>query len=338
MSIIIPCLNEEGFIRRAIESLLDDYFREYCELIVVDGMSDDGTRAVIESFIEKGLRIRIFENRDRTQAFGLNLGIKKAEGEIIVRADAHCVYPTDYIKNCIELLMETGAANVGGVMLPEGIDDGQKAIAWAFRHPVGVGNARWHLSHYRGFVDTVYLGVFRKELFDEIGLYDTNCKTNEDAELNLRILKAGKKIYLDSSIDVVYYPRESFPKLARQYFFYGKGRAYTTLKHKKLTSWRQAAPVVLVIGLAASIGLGFWQPAFFLVPATYLGYLVVIAQLSWRKRGGSGSGLGSEKKISVKQRFLIAAAWAVMHVCWGVGFVAHCMSRLREKKDEKRYS
>ena len=310
VSVVMPCYNEEKYIKNSIESLIDDYFLKNCELIIVDGMSNDGTREVVQSFIKQG--IRLLENKKRIQACGLNLGITEAKGKIIVRADAHCVYPRGYIKKCVELLETTGASNVGGIMLPQGASMNQKAISLALKHPVGVGDAKWHLGNFSGYVDTVYLGTFWKKLFDEIGLYDTNCKTNQDGELNLRILKAGKKIYLDSSLKVIYFPRESLKKLAIQYFNYGRGRCYTSLKHRKITSLRQLGPVGLVVGLFLSIILSFFWHLFLLFPLSYLLALLLTALLSWPK-----------KKTLLKQRLLTGLTWAIMHTCWGAGFLSY---------------
>ena len=316
VSVVMPCYNEEKFIKKSIESFVNDYFLTNCELIIVDGMSSDGTREVVKSLKKKGLRLKLLKNEKKFQAYGLNLGISEAKGEIIVRADAHCVYPNEYIKKCVELLEKTGASNVGGLMLPQGTSMNQKAISWALKHSVGVGNAKWHLGNFSGYVDTVYLGTFWKKLFDEIGLYDTNCKTNEDAELNLRILKAGGKIYLDSSIKVVYFPRESLKKFASQYFRYGRGRSYTVLKHKKITSLRHLAPVLLVVGLFLSIILSLYWPLFLLLPTFYLFSLLLTALLSWTK-----------EKMPLRQRLLTGLAWAIMHTSWGVGFLSYLIFR-----------
>lgn len=312
VSVVMPSYNEEKYIKKSVESLLDDYFLKYCELIIIDGMSSDGTREVIQSFIKQGLRVSLLENKKRIQAYGLNLGISEAKGEIIIRADAHCLYPPRYIKKCVELLETTGALNVGGVMLPQEASKDHMAISLALKHPLGVGDAKWHLGNFSGYVDAVYLGTFWKKLFDKIGLYDTNCRTNEDAELNLRILKAGEKIYLDSSIKVIYFPRESLKKLAVQYFKYGRGRCYTTLKHRKITSLRQLAPVGLVAGLFVSIILSFFWPLFLLFPLSYILSLLTIASFSW-----------SKKKIPLEQRLLMGLAWAIMHTCWGAGFLSY---------------
>ncbi len=310
VSVVMPCYNEEKFIKKSLESLVDDSFLHNCEFIIVDGMSSDGTREIVNSLKNKGLRLKLLKNEEKFQAYGLNLGISEAKGEIIVRADAHCVYPNEYIKKCVELLEKTGASNVGGVMLPQGTSVNQKAISLALKHPVGVGDAKWHLGNFSGYVDTVYLGTFWKNLFDEIGLYDTTCKTNEDAELNLRILKAGRKIYLDSSIKVIYFPRESLKKLAVQYFKYGRGRCYATLKHRKITSLRQLGPVILVISIFLSIILSFWQPFLIFLPLSYFLALFLTSLLSWPRQS-----------IPLKQRILTGLVFSIMHTSWGTGFL-----------------
>lgn len=318
----MPCYNEERHIYDSIKSLINEYFKEKCELLVIDGMSEDRTRVIVQDFIDQDLNIRIVENKQKLQAYGMNLGISQASGEIIIRTDTHCVYPPDYIQKCVDVLKSTDAANVGGIMFPQGRTSVQKAIGLALQHPVGVGDAKWHTGNYRGYVDTVYLGTFRKSLFDEIGMYDTTCKTAEDAELNLRILKADKKIYQDSSIKVTYFPRESFWGLAKQYFRYGRGRCYTVLKHKKITSLRQVAPVALVLGLVTSLVMSLWMPLFILFPLVYILSLLGAGILSWKK-----------KKIAFRQRILMSAAWAVMHVSWGMGFLSYLIFKGIRIKD-----
>lgn len=199
-------------------------------------------------------------------------------------------------------------------MLPQGNTTVQKSIAMSMQHHVGVGNAKFHLGNYSGFVDTVYLGTYRKKLFDEIGLYDTNCYPNEDAELNLRILKSGKKIFLDSSIKVIYFPRKSLKKLAVQYFKYGRGRCCTTLKHKKFTSSRQIGPIILVIGISLSIILSVWNPLFLSFPIIYFLALIFISIFSYSKR-----------HISFKQRILMSFVFLIMHLSWGAGFLSRLL-------------
>ena len=309
VTVIIPCRNESRFIAGALESLVDDYVFRHGEVLVVDGLSQDGTPEIVRSFIDRGYPLRLVENPHRLQVFGLNIGIEEARGEFIVRADAHALYPPGYIRRCVGLLEKTGAENVGGVMAPEGETNVQQAIALAMQHPLGVGDARFHLGDRSGEVDTVYLGAFRRDVFDRVGPFDTRCRTNEDAELNLRILKGGGRIYLDSGLKVRYFPRRSLKELAVQYFRYGQGRCYTTLKHRRLTSWRQVLPVLFVPGLIASLIIALWRPLFVLFPAAYLVVTLLTALLSWPRR-----------KIPIAQRLVLGAAFPVMHLSWGTGF------------------
>jgi len=321
VTVIMPCLNEEEGILGALESLVDDWVLAGGEVLVLDGGSFDGTRAVVDEFAKKrgavgsDAPIRIIDNPDRYQVFGLNAGIRAARGEFIVRADAHCLFPPDYVRNCVDLLRAKepeGAANVGGVMEPRGSTLRQKAVALAMQHPLGVGDARFHLGTKSGFTDTVYLGTFRKSLLEEIGLYNTGQRTNEDAELNLRLLEAGRKIYLDHNIQVTYFPRKTFFALARQYFAYGRGRARTTRKHRRVTSWRQIVPPVFVPILVAAMASGAFRPLFWLLPAAY-GAAVFLAAAFF-----PAAGRDCRPALGVR----IAASWAIiiMHISWGTGF------------------
>ncbi|MDW7760048.1 MAG: glycosyltransferase family 2 protein [Acidobacteriota bacterium] len=355
-SIVMPCLDEERFIGRAVESLLEGAGDDV-EILVVDGGSRDQTRDLVRGFAERGAPVRLLDNPRRRVSAAMNIGIREARGDWIVRADAHCVYPPRYARRCVELLEKTGAANAGGVQVPvvealearAGGGSGrgfQAAVALALRHPLGVGNARWRLGRRSGFVDTVYLGAFRRDLFEEIGGFDEEADSNQDAELNMRIRAAGKTVYLDHTLEVLYYPRESLRGLARQFFRYGRGRARTALKHRRLTSWRQAAAPLLLVGLGGSLVAAVLNPMFLLVPAAYAAGLAVFALLSrfpGLKCGGreespgpfAGTGRvpASTRSAANAQgqagaraglgcRLRVALVWAVMHISWGAGFLS----------------
>lgn len=317
----MPCLNEEEGILGALQSLVDDWVLAKGEVLVLDGGSVDGTRRVVEEFAKnRGVcgpdaAIRIIDNPDRYQAFGLNAGIRAARGEFIVRADAHGLFPPGYVRNCVDLLKAKepeGAANVGGVMEPRGATLRQKAVALAMQHPLGVGNARFHLGTKSGFTDTVYLGTFRKSVLEEIGLYDAGLRTNEDAELNLRLLEAGRKIYLDHNLRVIYFPRKTFSALARQYFSYGRGRARTTRKHRRVTGWRQVIPPVFIPILAAAMVGGAWRPLLWLFPAAYGAAVFLAAALI--------PSAGRSDRPAPGVRIAAAGAMIVMQISWGIGF------------------
>ena len=317
VTVVMPCLNEENYIGRALESLADAWVLTNGEILVVDGGSTDGTVEAVEKLRDKGFPIKILENKNRLTSFGLNVGIAEARGEIIVRADAHCLYPPGYAQKCIQLLETKGTANAGGVFDPTGEGGAvQEAVALAMKHPVGVGDARFRSHNYTGYAEGAFVGTYRRSLFDEVGYFDTKATPNEDSEMNLRIIKAGQKIWLDSSIKVTYFPRKTLKKLSQQYFKYGVGRAYTTFKHKKLTSWRQTGPPALVIGLIISLILGLFRPGFWLLPAAYIVTLGTVALLTW-----------PEKRIPLKIRLILAAAFATMHISWGSGFISGLVAR-----------
>jgi len=315
VSVIIPCLNEEAYIAKAVESLIDDYFVENCEMIIVDGGSTDKTVDEIRHLIEKGYRIRLIHNKEKLQNHAMNLGIKAAMGNIIARADAHCVYPAGYLKKCYELLEQEKADNAGGMFFPVGETPRQKEIAWAMRHPFGNGGCKFKIENYRGYAEGTYLGMYRKEIFNKIGYFDTKAKTNEDSELNIRLMKSGGKIFVDTSIKVIYRPRKTIRALARQFFNYGVGRCNTTLKHKTFTAARQMGPVILVPLMVVSLGLAFVHVAFLAIPLLY-GLTILAGSLFYRYG----------ERVGLKSRLIIAACIIAMHFSWGAGFLKRLIS------------
>jgi len=313
ISVLIPCFNEEKYIEQCLDSLLDDFVVNNTEFLVIDGGSTDGTREIIKKFIKnyKNADIRLLDNPKRHQSYGLNIGLDRSIGEIIMRVDAHARYPSDYVKRCVGLLKSTGAASVGGAVRTKGNTRFQKLVAIAMRHPAGVGDSRFRLGRFSGYVDTVPFGTFWKNIFSKLGYFDPY--TNQDAEFNLRILKSGGKIYLDSSIMIDLFPRDSLKELIRQYFYYGKGRSRTTLKHRQFTSLRQLAPIVLVLGILASFLLSMVvSPVFLLFPAFYVSFILFVSFLAfWRGE--------MRKFVDV---FLLSVIFMSMHISWGLGFLA----------------
>jgi glycosyltransferase involved in cell wall biosynthesis len=308
VTVAIPCLNEERYIEACIDDVLaQDYPAEQLEVLVGDGMSTDRTRDILAAIADRNPRVRVIDNPRRVQAAAMNAMIAESRGEIVVRMDVHARYAKDYVSRCVEVLEETGAENVGGAQRAKPETWFQRAVCAALDSPLAVGGARYRDSEAEGFVDTVFLGAFRKRVFDLVGVYDPNAVTNEDAELNQRILRAGKRVYLSKKIIVHYYPRESFRTLAKQYFKYGKGRARTLLKHKSFPTPRPAIPFLMVAGGAAMLtvpGLRRFAPIAF---GAYGAAVVVEAA-----------------RVSARHGALLAPAVAaifpVLHVSHGIGF------------------
>jgi glycosyltransferase involved in cell wall biosynthesis len=261
VTIAMPCLDEARHIEGCLRSVLaQDYPADRLEILVADGGSSDGTREVVARVAERDARVVLVDNPARIQAAGMNAAIGRARGDVIVRMDVHCDYALDYVRKCVEVLERTGADNVGGAQRPRALTPFQRAVCAALASPLGFGGARYRSPLNEGFVDTVFLGAFRRRVFEQVGLYDRRAVTNEDAELNQRILAAGGKIYLSREIVVHYYPRDSFRGLARQYFRYGRGRARTLLKHRRLLTPRPFIPTAMVAAGIALLATARLQP------------------------------------------------------------------------------
>src|SRR5512140_2205642 len=231
VTIAMPAFNEEHYIEACIASVqAQDYPKDRIEILVADGRSTDRTRDILARLAAEDPRIKMIDNPARLQAAGLGELVKQAQGDVIVRMDVHCEYAPDYVRRCVETLERTGADNVGGAQRARAKSAFQRALCAALGSPLGVGGARYRSAEAEGFVDTVFLGAFRRRVFETIGMWDPGAITNEDAELNQRILDSGGQIYLSRDIVVHYFPRDSFKTLATQYYKYGRGRARTLIK------------------------------------------------------------------------------------------------------------
>ncbi len=322
VTIAMPCLDEERHIERCLHSVVaQDYPRDKFEIIVADGGSKDDTRAILDRLSRRDPRIRVIDNPDRIQAAGMNRAIREARGSVIVRMDVHCEYAHDYVSTCVRVLAETGAANVGGAQRPRAETPFQRALAAALASPLGVGGARYRRADAEGDVDTVFLGAFDRRIFEVAGLYDPQAVTNEDAELNARIVRAGGRVYLSRAIEVYYYPRRSRRELARQYFRYGAGRARTLLKHRRLPALRSLAPFALVTAGSGSLLVPpLWPGA----SAFALFYSLVAGAEAARVARRLGI-VGIAKTWSI---------FPVMHIAHGSGFAAGlCRYALRPDWD-----
>lgn len=311
ISVLVPCYNEAKFIGPCLESVLEPFVLENTEVLVIDGMSPDGTRDVVRRLADAYPIVRLLDNPDRLQSHGMNVGLAAARGGIIVRLDAHSTYPPGYVETCVRLLERTGdAANVGGVMEPRGSGPFTEAVARAMLHPLGIGGSRFHHGTFSGYVDTCYLGTYHRDAIDRAGGYDPASHPAEDAELNCRIINQGGRIYLDSSIRVQYQPRPTWPRLARQFFWYGRGRCALILKHRKLFSAGRLAPPTLVVAILAALVASFWNPLWLLIPGAYL--LGAFAGGFYLTRG---------EPHRVRLGLLQGVVLATMHVSYGSGFL-----------------
>ena len=265
VSIIMPIRNEAEFIERSIKSILhQDWPAEKMEILVVDGMSDDGTRKIVEQLSQADSRIKMLDNPGRIVPAALNIGLKVARGDLFIRVDGHAEVAPDFVRQSIKALREHPEAwVVGGYIETVANNYTGKVIASAMRCPIGVGNSRFRLGDYEGWVDTLAFGTHRKWIIDKIGYFDEELVRNQDDEFNLRIIRAGGKIWMSKSIRSKYFARASLRKLWQQYFQYGLWRIRTLQKHKRPATLRQLVPLLfmlslLLLGLAGLFARVFW--------------------------------------------------------------------------------
>jgi succinoglycan biosynthesis protein ExoA len=280
VSIVLPCRNEQGYIQDCLESILKQELPEGgLEILIADGMSTDGTREYLQQASVAHPQIRVLDNPGRIVSTGLNTAIRAARGEIIVRMDAHTLYAPDYVRQCLAVLRETGADNVGGPMQTTAATFMERAIRTVFHSAFAVGGARSHQAGYEGYVDTVIYGCWKKETFERIGYFDEELVRNQDDEHNFRLTRAGGKIYQSPRIRSWYHVRGSLKTLFRQYMQYGYWKVLVIRKHRMPASWRHLVPGAFLgcLCLLAVTGL-FWGPA--LWTAVALAALYVLATLS----------------------------------------------------------
>ncbi|HEY3821521.1 MAG TPA: glycosyltransferase family 2 protein [Polyangiaceae bacterium] len=261
VTVVIPCRDEEAHIEGCVRSALtQDWPHDRLEILVADGMSMDATREILSRLAAEDSRIRLLDNTARVPAGGLNECIRRARGAYIVRMDVHADYAPDFVRKCVAVLERTGADNVGGPAKPKGTTFFQRCVAAALASPLGVAGSRYPSEDNEGWVEGVWPGAFRREVFERVGLFDPNALSSEDIELDRRIADAGGRAYSSPEIGLNYHPRGSVRALARQYFRYGQGRARTLLKHRGSASWGPAMPFLWLLGEAALVATSRWQP------------------------------------------------------------------------------
>lgn len=309
VSIIIPCRNEEKFIEKCLDSIIaQDYPKNKLEVLVIDGMSSDRSREIVENYAKGHSFIRLLENPKRIVPTALNIGIREAKGEIIVWMSAHSTFAPDYIRQCISALQTTGAANVGGTLQALGTGYISNAIAVAATSPFGIGDARYRYSNREEWVDTVFPGTWRKETLQKLGGFNEEWVVNQDYELNYRLRQAGGKILLSPKVKCQYYVRGSLKTLARQYFRYGFWKVKTLVAHPDSLRWRQLVPPVFVLGLLVSLALLLVSRlGGLIIPGAYiLANLVTSFLIAWRR--------------GLKYLPIIPFIFATIHLSWGLGF------------------
>jgi len=307
VSVILPILNEERDLQECISAILKQDYAGDLEIILALGPSTDNTNQIAKSLAESDFRIKLVENPTGKTAAGLNLAIAAASNEIICRIDGHSEISNSYIKTAVEIMNQTGAVNVGGLMQADAMYGFQSVVATAMRSKIGVGASKFHTGGEAGPADTVYLGTFKKSAILQAGGFDEKYIRAQDWELNHRLRLNGGVIWFDPRLVVTYRPRDTFSKLAKQYFEYGRWRRAVSREHKGTVNYRYLAPPFALIINLISLLTGIFFNTIFFVPV--LAYLVAIILSSLI------IGKGIYQKISLPSVLI------TMHMSWGFGFL-----------------
>lgn len=304
VSFIMAALDEEQYLRTAVESVISAYPRDYSELVLVLGPSKDKTSLIAEQLVRETSSewLRLVPVEFKSTPLALNLAIQRSVYDTIIRVDAHCALNKDYARIAVELLDSKGVAVVGGRMVARGTSAFQDAVAHAYNNRIGLGGGGFHVGGKSGAADTVYLGVFARTWLERVGGYDPTWLRAQDWELNLRIREAGGIVWFDPRIQADYFPRRSLGPLVRQFFQTGVWRGKLTRKAPRQSSFRYLAPPLLLVS------------SLFILPL--LTYLFVIAGYCLVARN-----------LSAGARLRLAFILPVMHFSWGTGFVLGFLRR-----------
>ena len=307
VSVILPVLNEELHLESAVLSILSQDYRGTFEVILAIGPSRDRTLEIAQKLSNSDSRVVIVESPTGRTAAGLNLALRKSNNPVVVRVDGHAQIPQNYISLVVEILIATGAVNVGGVMAAVGKSRFEKAVAGAMRSPFGVGASRFHTGGVAGEVDTVYLGAFRREALIAIGGFDERFTRAQDWELNFRLRENGGTVFFDPRLQVIYRPRPNLRALAKQYFEYGRWRRVVSRRHPGTINYRYLAPPIALIGFTLSAFLGVLIHPLLLIPAAvYAGFTIFAS---------------AKIAQSIREQLILFLVIPTMHFAWGAGFL-----------------
>lgn len=321
VSYVMPVLNEAPYVRAAVERLLEQDYRGPYDITLAVGPSTDGTEEVLAQLSREHPNVRVVPNPAASTSAGLNAAIRASAYPVVIRVDAHSLLPSDYTRIAVETLVRTGADNVGGLMDARGTTPFEKAVARAYKSRIGLGGTQHHVGGKEGPAQTAYLGSFRRDKLEAVGLFDEGVRRGQDWELNRRLRAAGGTVWFTPRLVVTYQPRSSIRSLVNQFFATGMWRGELVRRFPSGNSLRYLAPPALVVLLAGAIIVGLvglaglivgaplgWLTVAFAVPVLYA-LFVVIASLV----------IGSRDGFAAMLRFIVVVP--TIHLSWGVGFI-----------------
>jgi len=328
VTIILPIRNEALYIERCLNSILNqNYHHDLIEVVIVDGMSTDGTREIVSKFarLSPHVPIRMIGNHQKIVPTGLNIGVRHAGGEIIIRVDGHTTIAPDYIAQCVAALNKTEAENIGGKMNAVGENLFGEVVSIATSSPFGVGGARFHYSDQEEWVDTVYMGAWRREVFERIGFFDEELVRDQDDEFNYRLRAHGGKILLSPKIKSTYTVRGTPLKLWKQYYQYGYWKVRVLQKHPRQMRPRQFVPPFFVAALLLSFILA--TLSVILIPRTAPTALFNLALDTWYLIPGTYLLANITASLLTVYRkgwcyfLMLPLVYSILHISYGLGFL-----------------
>jgi len=329
VSYVVPILNEAEYVEAAVRSILGQDYPGPTEVVLALGPSTDGTNDIVARMHREDPRIESVDNPKADVPNGLNLAIKQSRYPIIVRVDAHTELPDGYTRRAVQVLQETGAANVGGVMVAHGKPGLQAAVAKAYNSRWGLGGGAYHSEDEPpGPAESAFLGVMQADALKAVGYFDPTLRRGQDWELNHRLRQAGHLVWLDPSLRVQYWPRSSLGALWRQMYATGIWRGEIVRRLHVHNSPRYFAPPALVLATAAALGL---------LPFRRLRPLTALAGLGPLAYTGLLGALAARSGGSVLDRLRYAAVLATMHYGWGAGFVKGLLRGAGDTVDTSRH-
>ena len=340
VSVVMPVRNEERHLAESVRHVLGQDYPGELELVLAVGPSADRTEELARELAAHP-RVTAVPNPSGMIPAALNAAVRAARHQVIARVDGHALLPAGYLRTAVTALIETGAADVGGVMAAEGVTTFQRAVAWGMTSKIGVGSAAFHTGGGAGPADSVYLGVYRREAIEQAGGYDEEMLRAEDWDLNYRIRARGGQIWFTPALRVTYRPRAGVRALGSQYFHYGRWRRVVIREHPETASFRYLAPPaaagLVALGLAAGVaGLAGiaamgggtpagvrWLVAGFVIPGTYLA-------------GITAAGVVLARTVPAGVRIRVPLVLGIMHMCWGTGFLTSPRKLHRSRKADTR--
>ena len=315
LSVICPIYNEEKYITKCIDSILEqDYPTDDLEILFVDGLSTDRTRDIVKSYIAKYPFIRLLDNPEMIVPYAMNYGIDASHGDIIMRLDAHTTYEKNYFSILVAALKKYDADNVGAVCRTDVLNKTPKtlAIREVFSNKFGVGNSTFRIG-ITGVqeVETVPFGCWKRDVFYKYGMYDVRLVRNQDIELNKRIIRGGGKIVIVPDTYCTYLARETYKALAKNNYGNGKWNILTVYYTNDMHSLsvRHFVPLAFVFSLIVPTLVGIvWWPVLCVTAFALCAYLLVVGFVSAK--------LAIDKGLNF---LYLLVSFVVLHVSYGWG-------------------